>query len=271
MTMVEILTVVAVIVILLSLLLPAFTRVRSTSQRTVCQGKLHDLGISLAHYETALGVLPAGRDALDQRDHSWATSLLPYLGHADLFTRYSFEHAWNAKSSDVENGRVAETTVPAFLCPASSHADAGATDYAGNYGSSLSGIHKGFGLGRAWDSGVLLAINAPARRNPRTELITSDLISDGLSQTFAIVEDAGRRANQNGQWANGRNCLAHEYSSVNENRLQGIYSDHPGGAHALMADGSVLFLSSATSAYVLGAYSTRANRDSVAGVPLAQR
>jgi type II secretory pathway pseudopilin PulG len=257
--MVELVVVLGIVMIVLALLLPALLYAREYSRRSACQSHLRQIGLAVLQYESVHGVFPAGRDAAGGRDHCWATAILPQLELTNLYQMYNYDYPWNDNSPGVQNFQVATTTLPLFLCPSTVHSQVGATDYGGNYGSSLTGLAKGFGIGLAWDSGVLLALNTPSRTEPRTDLITLGQISDGASQTFLVVEDAGRAPDQGGQWADGQQCLAHEYKSINEYRQQGIYSDHPGGAHALTVDARVLFLSIDTDPYVLGAYCTRSN------------
>jgi len=98
--------------------------------------------------------------------------------------------------------------------------------------------------------------------------ITMDHIRDGASRTFMVLEDAGRLPEHGGQWANGHQCLAHEWGVVNFYQNNGIYSEHPGGAHALTADGSVHFVSDEVERLVLGALSTRAHREPLEGISM---
>jgi prepilin-type processing-associated H-X9-DG protein len=257
-TVIELLCAVAIVVIVLALALPAIMLARESSRRTACQSNLRQIGLAIQQYEQIHNLLPPGRDAIAGRDHSWVTLVLPQLELSRLYERYNFEQAWNDKAAS-ENGAIAETKLPLFLCPSTIHKVAGASDYGGNYGSSLSGLGKGFGLDLAWDSGTLLALHTPSRTEPRNDAIGTGQITDGLNQTFLVMEDSGRNADEGGQWANGQQCFAHEYPTINEYRKQGIFSDHPSGANILSADGHVRLLSVDTDPWVIGALATRAN------------
>jgi len=257
-TMVELLCAVAIVVIMLCLALPTILYVRESSRRTACQSNLRQIGMAVLQYENVHGALPPGRDAAAGRDHSWVTLILPQMELSRIYERYDFGQRWDDNIVS-QNRTLSETKLALFLCPSTIHTVPGGSDYGGNYGSSLSGLSKGFGIGLAWDSGVLLALHTPSKTEPRTGPISSGQIIDGATQTFLVMEDSGRTAEQGGQWANGQQCFAHEYPTINEYRQQGIFSDHSQGANVLSVDGHVSFLSADSDPYVIGALTTRAN------------
>ena len=257
-TLIEILCAVGIVAIVLALVLPGMLYTREASRRAVCQSNLRQIGLAVLQYERSHHALPPGRDAAEGRDHSWATRILPQIEQTRVYERYDFSQRWDDNTASM-NRQLAEMPLKLFLCPTTVHKLPGATDYGGNYGSSMTGLSKGFGLGLAWDSGVLLAFDTPSKTEPRTGPIDSGQIIDGLTQTFLVMEDSGRTAEQGGQWANGQQCFAHEYPTINEYRQQGIFSDHPQGANVLFVDGHVRLLSADTEPYILGALATRAN------------
>jgi hypothetical protein len=127
----------------------------------------------------------------------------------------------------------------------------------------LTGLTPGMSKGCAWEAGTMTAVNLVDVDKTRRSGIRMNEITDGASHTFLILEDAGRSERQSGMWANGHNCLGHDRGPVNQTRSSEIYSDHPGMAHALLADGSVMSLAETTSSDVLGAMSTRNGRERV--------
>lgn len=61
-SLVELLVVVAILVVILSMMLPAIQRVREASSKIVCSQNLHQIGIALHAYLETQGVFPAGYD-----------------------------------------------------------------------------------------------------------------------------------------------------------------------------------------------------------------
>lgn len=110
-------------------------------------------------------------------------------------------------------------------------------------------------------------------------------VTDGLSKTFMVGERAGRPdwyrrgkpvnrypytddGVDHGQatWGTSTNIwwlvFAHD-RPVNESNNGGLFSFHPSGAHAALADGSVRFLSEQTDVGTLQALATRSGREDV--------
>jgi prepilin-type N-terminal cleavage/methylation domain-containing protein len=254
-TLIELVVSIAVIGILMALLLPAVQYCRESARRTDCKNRLRQQGLALHNFHAAHNHFPIGQDGTNDFDHSWCTAVLPYLEQAALFDQYDYTRPWYDATS--QNPAVAATNLKVFLCPSTSHSFPGAMDYAGTYGSDLTGLGCCFGVGLGWDSGILVGVRIEANGQPQRQgPINMAEITDGTSHTFLVVEDAGRTEIEGGLWASGANCLA-VAEPVNKNRSNEIFSDHRVGAHVLLADGSVNFLSNATDLYMLGSLATR--------------
>jgi prepilin-type processing-associated H-X9-DG protein len=82
------------------------------------------------------------------------------------------------------------------------------------------------------------------------------LIRDGASHTLIVAEDSMW---PDGQWINGRNIFDQAYAINAAPPVENdIRSQHPGGAHALLADGSARFFAESLELNVLAALCTRA-------------
>jgi type II secretory pathway pseudopilin PulG len=249
-----ILMVLAVIGVLVALLLPAVQAAREAARRIGCANHLRQLGLAITNHESAQGRLPAGRDAAFGRNHSWCTDALAYLDQSALHDRYDYQRAWD----DSANMPVVTANLVVFRCPSAVERWAGKRDYGGNYGSSLTGLLPGFRWGCAWEAGTFPPINVAMIGVHRDSPVALSEVTDGISHTFLVLEDADRPADQGGLWGSGHNCFAHDGDGINRNPSKEIYSRHPGGACALLADGSVSFVSDSTQPEIVGARCTRA-------------
>jgi prepilin-type N-terminal cleavage/methylation domain-containing protein/prepilin-type processing-associated H-X9-DG protein len=259
-TLVEVLVTVAIMGALVAVAVPAVQQAREAARRSQCQNNLRELGAALLGYESAHGRLPAGRDAQNRWQHSWATAVLPQLEQDALFQRYDYTRAFD----DPANEPVTKNNLAVFRCPSAIGKWDGKTDYGGNYGSALTGLTPGFQYGFAWEAGTFPPIHVAMPGRHRSASVRLGEITDGTSQTFLVLEDADRAAEEGGLWANGHNCFAHDNGPINSSISKEIFSRHPAGANALLADGSIRFLSAPMAMSVVGALCTRAGGESAA-------
>jgi prepilin-type N-terminal cleavage/methylation domain-containing protein len=303
-TLIELLVVIAIIAVLTGLLLPAVQKVREAAARMKCANNLKQIGLALHNFESAKGGLPPCRvnnpapkfsNFADAKFvHSWAPFLFPYIEQQALYNRYNFDVNFEDAtdtSKGTTNSVVITTQIPLFICPSAPDGDdgprvqtdfvvtkMGVTDY-----SPTTSIFLVTG------NPYLTVRIAPSAGDPdiakylrgvlgQNTYRSFGYVADGLSNTMAFAEDAGRpqiwvmgrrstpdfpiqpansfRATIGG-WTQQNNVINIAGINpaipppqqnwpgpciVNCDNGEDIYSFHPGGAHILMSDGAVRFL-----------------------------
>jgi prepilin-type processing-associated H-X9-DG protein len=273
------------------LLLPRVQAARAEAARTQCQSNLRKLGAGFQEFEKAHGGFPPRRTGFgDGAPYGgWGPFLLPHIGEAELAKRYNFK----LDCFDPGNKAVVETVVSAFVCPAAPGerkvtiqaqataksenpnkdkvytVDGGVSDYISC--NTVLMPRGGYGL-NARDTDQMGGNQRQAMADD--VYLPAAKITDGLSCTLVLIEQAGRPAvwrngkkqdggGQFGMSANARGAWAGWGSigfgpagadgisaakgdstdcSVNCNNWFGIYGFHTGGANVLMCDGSVRFV-----------------------------
>lgn len=292
-SLVEVLVVVTIVALLLALLLPVVQMARESARRVTCANNLKQIGLALATYAAANrdyqpAALPYRYDAnLRSADRSgdperwtsfsWRATLLPQLEQSAVYDSLVLEKS----SLDPINRNGIRTPIPVFECPSTPgrprrmrQAGLGAKLYA-----PLDAAVRDYSLVRCMGdrAGAWVALAWTSERDtplPPDEdwgPVPLSAITDGLSQTIQVVEQAGRPAyfyggeliSENswtdGAWAFGDTggFLFSSPTSINQSNSLSIHAFHPHGANVLLCDGSVLFLSEHQSNAVLGALMSR--------------
>ncbi len=243
-TLVELLVVIAIIGVLIGLLLPAVQAAREAMRRASCQNNLHQVGLALHNYHSAMGYFPPG--AIEVRplppggkQFAWSAFILPYLEQNTVAEKIDFRRAFD----DPANAVAAQTPVTAYLCPSTPRSEPlrggfGATDYGGMYGER-----------------IVTTNNPPRGMMIHDESLGFRDILDGSSHTIMVTEDADF---PDGQWINGRNLFDQAFppnaAPPFENDMR---SFHPGGVMTMFADGSTRFIVDQIDMQILAALCTR--------------
>jgi prepilin-type N-terminal cleavage/methylation domain-containing protein len=277
-TLIELLVVIAIIGILFGLLLPAVQMARESSRRAACQSNLRQWGLAFHQHADLRTVFPWGYHRTTPVG-TFVPPLLPFIEQSNL--QYDTRKNWN----DPTNLTAIRSELQILLCPSApgDHRfdDAwpdqlpAAGDYAGT-----SGVNPGYCQMAGWplyepqeNNGVLIHRDCPLA-----------WVKDGLSNTFLLLEDAGRPQlwrmgrlasgrSQNCGWADPDYSIALDGSDTlytgsgqgagpcvmnctNDNEA---YSFHRGICLSLLGDGSVRTLYQGIENCIFAALSTRAS------------
>lgn len=132
-TLVELLVVIAIIGILVALLLPAVQAAREAARRAQCTNNMKQIALGLLNFESTYGKLPGGSgwgapSSMGPTAHSrlWTIDILPFIEQQAVYDSLDLTQRMESASN---SARVAEVTIPGFVCPSDEQAATPILDY----------------------------------------------------------------------------------------------------------------------------------------------
>ena len=193
---------------------------RNLARRAVSKSNLKQMGLALAFYHEENQTFPPGATVAPNGtpQHSWQTSLLPFMDQSGLFEQINFEKPWN----DPVNQQHFQQIVRSYVVPWSEEKSS----------------PEGYALSHYVGNELLLKQNQGMKLSQ---------ITDGASNTIMAVD----RGNDFKAWGDPTN-LARPADIIGPDKKTLL----PGGNLILFSDGRVQFVSNKIDSQILKDLST---------------
>jgi prepilin-type N-terminal cleavage/methylation domain-containing protein/prepilin-type processing-associated H-X9-DG protein len=257
-TIVEVLVVLSIVVVSLSLALPAIQHSIQDARRAQCANNLKQIALAMHNYHDAFNTFPPGWVSRDGTPGlgprlGWQTFILPFVDQAPMYNQINFSLT-SAMEADGKPVQLFQTAIPVYRCPVDPapnpnplRGDYGTSNYSGNYGHIPPPRLRALGMSDFWPA----AVEAPMKSRgifARNSSIGIRNITDGTSNTI-LVGERGFTSGA-GIWP-GVTDNGHEDDALTDGSHRSrpnaswfsFSSRHDGGVNFALCDGAVRFVS----------------------------
>jgi prepilin-type N-terminal cleavage/methylation domain-containing protein len=273
-TLIELLVVIAIIAVLIALLLPAVQQAREAARRTQCKNNLKQIGLALHTYHDTFSALPPGAiqvfETNAQNESTWISMILPYIDQGPLYNRANFSSCFGCVGAPGNPAyEIVSPSLPGMSCPSDPNSNqlAAGAYRRGNYVAN-SGIGPLHSVSNPDDP----TRTAPGPFTMNSKRNFRDFL-DGTSNTALVSELLNSTGNdfrgvmhypEGALYQHDRNpntgipdeqrgafcvtaprypCIGTSTSYADRALVYSARSQHIGGAHVALADGTVRFVS----------------------------
>ena len=299
-TLIELLVVIAIIAILIALLLPAVQQAREAARRSTCKSNMKQMGIALHAYHDTFGAFPSGwigvagggPDPEGENGFGWGAMILPYIDQGSLYGQLNFNRPIDDGTATSGNRSHLDSVLAVWQCPSDPkpptfqtedrnavNVERATANYVGVFGTiELDECENPPGTAPVTAQGQCVS-NGVFYHNSRVKMRD---IKDGTSMTMLAGERTTVELDEDGDgvgdemfygtWSGAlpeveeepARIIGHAEHPPNMGlHAEDFGSHHEGGAHFLMADGQVRFISESLDKNIFQAIATRAGKETV--------
>lgn len=272
-TLIELLVVIAIIAILIALLLPAVQQAREAARRSQCKNNLKQMGIALHNYHETFRILPPGfnvdlvvaNTSTGNGGLGWSGSILPGIDQANVYNTIDFNADWGTGA----NEEACATYISVYRCPSDITVDHRNHDgidarVPTSYLACFSGTRGSDSQTNVTDADGTFFLNSSIRLRDITDGTTNTIgIGECVNDFDAFKDHFYIGSTSVGGWDGAPREYSEYVAStdvpMNTTNEVAFGSLHTGGAHFMLLDGSVRFLSENMSRQIYSYLGSRAD------------
>ncbi len=271
-TLIELLVVIAIIAILIALLLPAVQQAREAARRTQCRNNMKQLGLAFHNYHdnfkrfppsATAGGVGAAQGVVD--NWNYGIRILPYMDQSPLYNQINIGSTNVIPRTALTNNkdfttaaagsleRLLITKIPGYLCPSASGGDV--NQFQNNLGTMMYALNNQIGPSNAVHTATSITDIVDGTSNTllmgEKALMASPFLAIGTNwaegmacgaRITIVAAQCPMNTPFDGTWDQPNLCFIENTPTTLVSRAA-LVSAHEGGAHMLMCDGAVRFVS----------------------------